>query len=126
MGKALVDKYFTWTPTRIEGIGLREIYSEVKRRHLRAYPEREEQPGVLMSGGDYQWRPDGERHLFNPLTIHKLQAAVRTRDGEVWTKGYKTFKEYSRTRQRPGRGICHAARAARTALGRQPDPAGRG
>ena len=35
VSKALVDKYFTWTPTRIEGIGLREIYSEVKRRHLR-------------------------------------------------------------------------------------------
>ncbi len=95
VSKALVDKYFTWTPTRIEGIGLKEIYSEVKRRHLRAYPEREEQPGVLVSGGDYQWRPDGERHLFNPLTIHKLQAAVRFRDGDVWTKGYKTFKEYS-------------------------------
>ena len=72
VSQALVDKYFTWTPTRIGGIGLREIYHEVKRRHLRAYPEREENPGVLVSGGDYQWRHDGERHLFNPLTIHKL------------------------------------------------------
>ena len=95
VSQALVDKYFTWTPTRIGGIGLREIYHEVKRRHLRAYPEREENPGVLVSGGDYQWRHDGERHLFNPLTIHKLQAAVRSRDGDVWGKGYKDFKEYS-------------------------------
>ena len=48
-----------------------------------------------VSGGDYQWRPDGERHLFNPLTVHYLQAACAARDGEVWTNGYKTFKQYS-------------------------------
>ena len=95
LSKALVDKYFTWTPTRIEGIGLREIYHEVRRRHERAYPERDEAPGVLVPGGDYQWRAEGERHLFTPITIHKLQAAVRTRGDEVWTRGYKTFKEYS-------------------------------
>jgi glutamate synthase (NADPH/NADH) large chain len=81
---------------------------------LRAYPEREEQPGVLVSGGEYQWRADGERHLFNPLTIHKLQAAVRSRDGDVWPKGYKTFQEYSGAGQRAGGGPRHAARHART------------
>ncbi len=95
LSKALVDKYFTWTPTRIEGIGLREIYHEVRRRHQRAYPERDEAPGVLVPGGDYQWRAEGERHLFTPITIHKLQAAVRTRGDEVWASGFKTFKEYS-------------------------------
>ena len=95
ISKKLVDKYFTWTPTRIEGITLREIYHEVKRRHLMAYPEREEKPGVLVSGGDYQWRADGERHLFTPITIHKLQSAVRTRGDEVWVSGFKTFKEYA-------------------------------
>ena len=45
-------------------------------------PRARGEPGVLVSGGDYQWRADGERHLFNPHTIHKLQAAVRFRDGD--------------------------------------------
>ncbi|MFM7174708.1 MAG: glutamate synthase-related protein, partial [Caldilinea sp.] len=78
-----------------EGIGLPEIYQEVYRRHQRAYPGRDEAPGVLVTGGDYQWRANGERHLFTPVTIHKLQNAVRTRGAEVWTRGYKTFQEYS-------------------------------
>ena len=95
LSQELVDKYFTWTPTRIQGIGLREIYHEVRRRHQRAYPERDDAPGVLVPGGDYQWRAEGERHLFTPITIHKLQAAVRTRGDEIWNRGFKTFKEYS-------------------------------
>jgi glutamate synthase (ferredoxin) len=106
VSQALVDRYFTWTPTRIEGISLREIFHEVRRRHQLAYPEREDEPGVLVSGGDYQWRHDGERHLFTPMTIHKLQAAVRTRDGDVWTKGYKTFKEYSSLVDEQEKGFC--------------------
>jgi len=88
LSQALVDKYFTWTPTRIEGIGLEQIYQEVKIRHRRAFPEREQTPAVLVAGGQYQWRADSERHLFNPQTIHKLQYATRT-------GSYKIFKEYS-------------------------------
>jgi len=96
LSQKLVDKYFTRTPTRIEGIGLEQIYQEVKMRHRRAFPERQTDPEVLASGGQYQWRAESERHLFNPQTIHKLQYAVRMRDGEVWSKGYKVFKEYSK------------------------------
>ena len=88
LSQALVDKYFTWTPTRIEGIGLEQIYQEVKIRHRRAFPGREQTPAVLIAGGQYQWRAEGERHLFNPQTIHKLQYATRT-------ASYKIFKEYS-------------------------------
>ncbi|MFN8490489.1 MAG: glutamate synthase large subunit [Caldilineaceae bacterium] len=88
LSKALVDKYFTWTPTRIEGIGLEQIYEEIKVRHQRAFPPRGKAPDVLVPGGYYQWRADGERHLFNPQTIHKLQYATRTNN-------YKIFKEYS-------------------------------
>jgi glutamate synthase domain-containing protein 2/glutamate synthase domain-containing protein 1/glutamate synthase domain-containing protein 3 len=95
LSQKLVDKYFTWTPTRIEGIGLEQVYQEVKMRHQHAFPERQTEPEVLASGGNYQWRADGERHLFNPQTIHKLQYAVRMRDDEIWSKGYKVFKEYS-------------------------------
>jgi glutamate synthase domain-containing protein 2/glutamate synthase domain-containing protein 1/glutamate synthase domain-containing protein 3 len=95
LNQTLVDKYFTWTPTRIEGIGMEQIFEEARSRHLRGFPPREEEPGVLTAGGQYQWRADGERHLFNPQTIHKLQYAVRTRGDKVWTQGYKLFKEYS-------------------------------
>src|SRR6185437_10452005 len=83
----LVDKYFTWTPSRIGGANLDVIAEEVRRRHAAAFVERSEQP-TLESGGHYQYRKDGEPHLFNPLTVHKLQAACRTGN-------YSTFKEYS-------------------------------
>ncbi|HXF63660.1 MAG TPA: glutamate synthase large subunit [Caldilineaceae bacterium] len=86
--QSFVDKYFTWTPTRIEGIGLEEVYEEVARRHRLGYPERPYNGHVLPAGGEYQWRSDGERHLFNPQTIHYLQHACRTND-------YATFKKYS-------------------------------
>jgi glutamate synthase (ferredoxin) len=95
LSQALVDKYFTWTPTRIQGIGLEQIYEEVQKRHVCAFPERKAEPEVLPTGGQYQWRADGERHLFSPQTIHKLQYAVRQRNDQVWTRGYSLFKEYS-------------------------------
>ncbi len=95
LNQKLVDQYFTWTPTRIEGIGLEQIYQEIKTRHRYAFPERDDSPEVLPVGGVYQWRAEGERHLFNPQTIHKLQYSARMRGADVQTKGYKIFKEYS-------------------------------
>lgn len=86
--KELVDKYFTWTPTRVEGIGIDVVAEEVLARHNRAFPDRSLTEAVLDTGGQYQWREEGEYHLFNPQTVHKLQAAVRT-------NSYKIFKEYS-------------------------------
>ncbi|MCB9148275.1 MAG: glutamate synthase large subunit [Caldilineaceae bacterium] len=88
LSQKLVDKYFTWTPTRIEGIDLPEIYEEVHMRHQRAFPERSINGHNLEAGGAYQWRADGERHLFNPQTIHKLQLACRTNN-------FKAFQEYT-------------------------------
>ncbi len=109
LSQRLVDKYFTWTATRVEGIDLPEIYTELKMRHDRAYPVRlfssqdlangkapqasENGSGhrdgqLLASGGDYQWRKDGELHLFNPRTVHLLQKAVRAED-------YASFKAYT-------------------------------
>ncbi len=84
----VVDKYFTWTPSRIEGVGLEVIAQEVLARHQRAFPDRQVNGHTLEAGGQYQWRDDGEYHLFNPQTIHKLQKSVRNGD-------YATFKEYS-------------------------------
>jgi len=89
LNKEVVDRYFTWTPSRIGGVGLAVLAKEVEMRHRRAFPERQVDGHTLDVGGQYQWRSDGELHLFNPQTVHKLQHAVRTGN-------YKTFKEYSK------------------------------
>src|SRR5258705_5837788 len=84
----VVDKYFTWTASRIEGVGLDVIAREVLIRHQHAFPDRPVNGHTLDVGGQYQWRADGELHLFSPQTVHKLQLATRTAN-------YKIFKEYS-------------------------------
>jgi glutamate synthase (ferredoxin) len=88
LDQAFVDQYFTWTATRIGGVGLEVISEECIRRHRRAFPDRLTVKPDLEWGGEYQWRSDGENHLFNPDTIFKLQYATRTNQ-------YKLFKEYS-------------------------------
>ncbi len=84
----VVDHYFTWTPSRVGGIGLDVIAQEVLSRHRAAFPDRPVNGHVLPAGGQYQWRNEGEYHLFNPQSIHHLQKAVRT-------GSYATFKQYS-------------------------------
>jgi glutamate synthase (ferredoxin) len=86
--RSVVDKYFCWTPSRIGGIGLEAIGEELFRRHERAYPPLDVVDPTLDAGGDYQWRSEGERHLFNPETVHTLQKAVRGDD-------YETYKKYA-------------------------------
>ncbi len=88
LSKAFVDRYFTWTPSRIEGVGIEVISEEVCRRHEKAFPKRAVVQADLDWGGEYQWRRDGEYHLFNPETVFKLQHA--TQSGQ-----YKIFKEYT-------------------------------
>ncbi|MBL9177866.1 MAG: glutamate synthase large subunit [Verrucomicrobiaceae bacterium] len=88
LSKSVVDKYFTWTASRIEGSDIKVIAEEVIQRHMRGFPDRDSQVHALDVGGDYQWRKEGEAHLFNPLTIHTLQKAVRTGN-------YDTFKQYT-------------------------------
>jgi len=88
ISKDVIDRYFTWTPTRIGGIGLDTIHEEVRLRHERAFAIRGGAETALDSGGEYQWRSDGEEHLYNPRTIHTLQQACRTGD-------YELFKQYS-------------------------------
>ncbi len=95
----VVDHYFTWTPSRVGGIGLDVIAQEVLARHHAAYPERQINGHVLPAGGQYQWRDDGEFHLFNPETIHRLQKAVRT-------GSYEVFKEYARLVNEQSRNLC--------------------
>lgn len=83
---AVVEKYFCWTPSRIEGADLETIGTELLRRHARAFPPRGDVNPTLDAGGEYQWRNGGEEHLFNPETIHTLQKAVRTGDYGVYKK----------------------------------------
>ncbi|MBI3492978.1 MAG: glutamate synthase large subunit, partial [Acidobacteria bacterium] len=89
LDRAFVGQYFTWTASRIGGVGIDIIADEVQRRHARAFPARSGSSPDLDSGGEYQWRRDGEYHLFNPDTVFKLQHA--TRSGQ-----YEVFKEYTR------------------------------
>src|SRR5262249_21601397 len=73
LNQAFVDRYFTWTPSRVQGVGIDVIAQEVLARHRKAYPDRQVNGRVLDAGGQYQYRKDGEYHLFNPETVHKLQ-----------------------------------------------------
>src|SRR5690606_24553957 len=96
LDRAVVSKYFTSTASRIGGIGLDTIAEEVRRRHARAFDGPTAGPVDLESGGEYQWRRDGEIHLFNPETVFRLQHATRT--GQ-----YDIFKQYTRLVDDQGR-----------------------
>ncbi len=80
----VVDKYFTWTPSRIEGVGLKVIAEEALQRYRHAFPDRQVNGVALDPGGLYQWRDNGEFHLFNPQTIHKLQIACRLNSAKIY------------------------------------------
>ncbi|WP_425308862.1 glutamate synthase large subunit [Ammonicoccus fulvus] len=86
----VVERYFTGTPSKLGGLGLDEIAEEIRLRHLKAYPA----DGIplphreLEVGGEYQWRREGEPHLFDPETVFRLQHA--TRAGR-----YDIFKQYT-------------------------------
>jgi len=100
LNQDFIDEYFTWTPTRIGGVGIEVVAREVKMRHDRAFPpKRPIRHKQLGTGGQYQYRHDGEAHLFNPVTIHKLQFACRT-------GSYALFKEYSRLVDDQARTLC--------------------
>ena len=95
----LVDRYFTGTPSRIEGVGLKHLAEEALALHRRGFPDERVHNPLLDVGGQYQWRREGEFHLFNPETVAKLQQA--TRQGS-----YKTFKEYSALVNDQSHNIC--------------------
>ncbi|NLT69262.1 MAG: glutamate synthase subunit alpha, partial [Verrucomicrobiaceae bacterium] len=91
LGTELVNKFFAGTSSRCEGSDIEQIAEETLIRHRAAFPDRHIHAAdrALDSGGVYQWRSDGEFHLFNPETIHLLQKAVRT-------GSYEVYKEYAR------------------------------
>ncbi len=91
LSSEVVDSYFTGTVTQLEGIGLETIATEALARHATGWPARPTELAHrdLEPGGDWQWRREGEYHLFNPDTVFKLQHSTRA-------KSYKIFKEYTR------------------------------
>jgi len=95
----VIDHYFTWTSSRVGGIGLNVIAQEVMMRHHAAFPEREVNGHVLPVGGQYQWRSEGEAHLFTPESIHRLQKSVRT-------GSFAIFKEYARLINEQSQNLC--------------------
>ncbi|MDP2920971.1 MAG: glutamate synthase large subunit [Candidatus Omnitrophota bacterium] len=84
----LIEKYFTGTASRISGVGIDGIADETITRHRAAYYERDPGPEHLTSGGIYQWKKDGEFHLWNPETIALLQDSTRNND-------YERYKEFA-------------------------------
>ena len=92
----VIDHYFTWTPSRVGGIGLDVIAQEVLMRHRAAYPDRPANGHVLPVGGLYQWRAAGEAHLFTPESIHALQKAVRTNSKPAYQAYAKLINDQSK------------------------------
>ncbi len=89
LNQELVDEYFSWTPSRIQGIGLDAVEEEVLQRHRSAFESQHpSSQRELMTGGFYQWRRHGEFHQWNPEVIAKLQDATRSNNWE-------TYKEFA-------------------------------
>ncbi|MCY3949664.1 MAG: glutamate synthase large subunit [Acidimicrobiaceae bacterium] len=90
LGADLIDRYFSGTTSKLDGVGLDVLAAEVAERHRFAYLDNPTEAAHrdLWAGGEYQWRREGEYHLFNPETVYKLQHS--TRAGR-----YEIFKEYT-------------------------------
>ncbi|MCA1825479.1 MAG: glutamate synthase large subunit [Myxococcales bacterium] len=100
LSQDFVDEYFTWTSTRVGGVGIDVVAKEARMRHERGFPPK--RPIVhtsLPAGGEYQVRFGGEYHLSNAETIHKLQQACRTGN-------YQLFQEYTASIDNQARNLC--------------------
>ncbi len=89
INEQVVNTHFTGAVSRIGGLGLDEIALETLIKHRRSFGPKTQSEELLLTGGTYKWRRRGEKHLFNPETIHLLQNATRRND-------FATFKKYSK------------------------------
>jgi glutamate synthase (NADPH/NADH) large chain len=117
LSHALVDRYFAGTTSRLGGIGLDVIAAEVAARHADAYPASgNRQPHQRLAvGGEYQWRRDGEDHLFDPETVFRLQHSTRTRQFDVFRQYSNRVNEQS-TRLMTMRGLLTFKTGVRPAV----------
>jgi glutamate synthase (NADPH/NADH) large chain len=97
LSRDVVDEYFTGTSCPLDGVGIDVLAEEVAVRHRRAYPPNptERAHRRLETGGEYQWRREGEVHLFNPETVFLLQHATRSRQYDVFERYTKTVDALS-------------------------------
>jgi len=115
LDRSMVEKYFTGTVSRINGIGLDVVAEEASLRHRYAFRPLAESEADLAAGGDYRFRVDGEYHLVNPQTIAKLQHAVR--EGSA-----KTFQEYADLIDHRNRQLCTLRGLLELKTGAEPAP----
>ncbi len=99
LNKSLIEAYFPGTASRIEGVGLEVLAREAQMKHEFASRPLSDSETELVVGGQYQYREDGEYHLLNPLTISKVQHAVRNNNPA-------TFQEYTDLIDNQNRELC--------------------
>lgn len=99
LSQELIDEYFAGTTSRLGGVGIDVIAEETIERHHIAYPPGGEVPGTkrLPIGGEYQWRREGEPHLFDPETVFTLQHATRAKRYDVFKRYTKRVDDQSKT-----------------------------
>src|SRR5690242_59094 len=121
LSQQLVDKYFTGTTSKLGGVDIGTVAEEVARRHHTAYPVDGLPPAhrTLEIGGEYQWRREGEPHLFDPDTVFRLQHATRTGRYDIF-KAYTTRVDEQSERLMTLRGLFRLRTAEE--LGRTPVP----
>jgi glutamate synthase (NADPH) large chain len=115
LSRELVDRYFTWTASRVGGVDLEVVARESADRHRLAFATDPSLDGELEVGGQYQWRRRGEFHMYNPNTIAKLQHAVRSGN-------YRLFKEYTRLVDDHSRNLATLRSLLKFKLDRPPVP----
>ncbi|WP_166847406.1 glutamate synthase large subunit [Isoptericola sp. BMS4] len=113
----LVEDYFTGTTSRLAGVGLDVVAAEVAARHAEAYPASGNHAAHqrLTTGGEYQWRRDGEEHLFDPETVFRLQHATRTGRMDI-------FRQYTRRVDEQSERLMTLRGLMRFASDREPVP----
>ena len=111
----LIERYFTGTASRIEGVGLDVLAREAKMKHDHAFRPLSDSDNELAVGGSYQYRARGEYHLFNPLTVSKLQHAVRQ-------ESFQTFQEYTQLIDNQNREFCTLRGLMQFKFGAKPVP----
>ncbi len=115
LSSEVVDRYFTWTASRVGGIGLDAVAKETAARHHYAFHVSPTLDGELDVGGQYQWRRRGEYHMYNPNTIAKLQHSVRSGN-------YRVFKEYTRLVDEQSRNLATLRSLLKLKFDRTPVP----
>src|ERR1700675_2511534 len=115
LNQALIDKYFTGTSSRIEGVGLDVLAREAQMKHEHAYKALTQSETELEPGGAYQYRVRGEFHLLNPISVAKLQHAVRT-------ENFQTFQEYTDLIDKQNRDLCTLRGLMELKLAKKPVP----